>query len=67
MQLVELLTVLSLAPAILIMMTSFTWIVIVMGLPARPLGTQQLPPNQVLGRPVALHDLPGDAPDLDNG
>jgi flagellar biosynthetic protein FliP len=48
MQLVVLLTVLSLAPAILIMMTSFTRIVIVLSLLRQALGTQQLPPNQVL-------------------
>jgi len=48
MQLVIVLTVLSLAPAILIMMTSFTRIVIVLGLLRQALGTQQLPPNQVL-------------------
>jgi flagellar biosynthetic protein FliP len=48
MQMVILLTVLSLAPAILIMMTSFTRIVIVLSLLRQALGTQQLPPNQVL-------------------
>src|SRR5436309_10895184 len=48
MQLVILLTVLSLAPAILIMMTSFTRIVIVLSLLRQAMGTQQLPPNQVL-------------------
>jgi len=48
MQLIVLLTVLSLAPAILIMMTSFTRIVIVLSLLRQALGTQQLPPNQVL-------------------
>src|SRR5437762_8684375 len=48
MQLIILLTVLSLAPAILIMMTSFTRIVIVLALLRQALGTQQLPPNQVL-------------------
>jgi flagellar biosynthetic protein FliP len=48
MQMVILLTVLSLAPAILIMMTSFTRIIIVMGLLRQALGTQQLPPNQIL-------------------
>jgi flagellar biosynthetic protein FliP len=48
MQLVILLTVLSLAPAILIMMTSFTRIIIVLSLLRQALGTQQLPPNQVL-------------------
>jgi flagellar biosynthetic protein FliP len=48
MQIVVLLTVLSLAPAILIMMTSFTRIIIVLSLLRQALGTQQLPPNQVL-------------------
>ena len=48
MQIVILLTVLSLAPAILVMMTSFTRIVIVLSLLRQALGTQQLPPNQVL-------------------
>ena len=48
MQLIILLTVLSLAPAILIMMTSFTRIIIVMSLLRQALGTQQLPPNQML-------------------
>jgi flagellar biosynthetic protein FliP len=48
MQLIILLTVLSLAPAILIMMTSFTRIIIVLSLLRQALGTQQLPPNQVL-------------------
>src|SRR4051794_38173593 len=48
LQIVIMLTVLSLAPAILIMMTSFTRIIIVMSLLRQALGTQQLPPNQVL-------------------
>jgi flagellar biosynthesis protein FliP len=48
MQIIVLLTVLSLAPAILLMMTSFTRIVIVLALLRQALGTQQLPPNQVL-------------------
>lgn len=43
-----LLTVLSLAPSILIMMTSFTRIVIVLGFVRTSLGTQQMPPNQVI-------------------
>ncbi|MBL4615033.1 MAG: flagellar type III secretion system pore protein FliP [Magnetovibrio sp.] len=47
-QLVLLLTVLSLAPSILIMMTSFTRIVIVLSFLRTALGTQQTPPNQVL-------------------
>jgi flagellar biosynthetic protein FliP len=48
LQLIILLTVLSLAPAILIMMTSFTRIIIVMSLLRQALGAQQLPPNQIL-------------------
>ncbi|MCB0340983.1 MAG: flagellar type III secretion system pore protein FliP [Pseudobdellovibrionaceae bacterium] len=42
------LTVLTLAPAILIMMTSFTRIVIVLSFVRQALGTQQMPPNQLL-------------------
>jgi flagellar biosynthesis protein FliP len=48
MQIIVLLTVLSLAPAILLMMTSFTRIIIVLALLRQALGTQQLPPNQIL-------------------
>ncbi|MBF0246779.1 MAG: flagellar type III secretion system pore protein FliP [Alphaproteobacteria bacterium] len=47
-QLVLLLTVLSLAPSILIMMTSFTRIVVVLAFLRTALGTQQTPPTQVL-------------------
>lgn len=47
-KLLTLLTVLSLAPAILIMMTSFTRIVIVLAFVRNALGTQQIPPNQVM-------------------
>ncbi|MGV3489406.1 MAG: flagellar type III secretion system pore protein FliP [Tuberibacillus sp.] len=43
-----LLTVLSLAPAILILMTSFTRIVIVLSFVRTSLSTQQMPPNQVI-------------------
>lgn len=43
-----LVTILSLAPAILIMMTCFTRIIIVLGFVRTSLGTQQMPPNQVL-------------------
>ncbi len=42
------LTVLSLAPAILIMMTSFTRIVVVLSFLKQALGTQQMPPNQLI-------------------
>jgi len=47
-QVLLLLTVLSLAPSILIMMTSFTRIIIVLGLLRQAMATQQMPPNQVL-------------------
>ena len=43
-----LLTLLSLAPAIVILMTSFTRIVIVLGFVRTALATNQMPPNQVL-------------------
>lgn len=42
------LTVLSLAPSILIMMTSFTRIIVVLSFLRSALATQQMPPNQVL-------------------
>jgi flagellar biosynthetic protein FliP len=48
MQIVLLLTVLSLAPALFVMVTSFTRIVIVLAFLRQALGTQQVPPNQVL-------------------
>ncbi|TFJ94677.1 flagellar type III secretion system pore protein FliP [Lentibacillus salicampi] len=47
-QLLLLMTVLSLAPSILILMTSFTRIVIVLSFVRTSLATQQTPPNQVL-------------------
>jgi len=47
-QLMVLVTVLSLAPAILVMVTSFTRIVIVLSFLRNALGTQQTPPNSVL-------------------
>jgi flagellar biosynthetic protein FliP len=48
LQIITLLTILSIAPGILMTMTSFTRIVIVLGLTRNALGAQQLPPNQVL-------------------
>ncbi len=48
LQLLLLLTVLSLAPAILVMVTSFTRIVVVLSLVRSAIGVPQLPPNQVL-------------------
>lgn len=47
-KIILLLTVLTLAPAILIMMTSFTRIVVVLSFLRQALGTQQMPPNQLL-------------------
>jgi flagellar biosynthetic protein FliP len=47
-QLIALITVLSLAPSLLIMVTSFTRIIIVLSFLRTALGTQQTPPNQVL-------------------
>ncbi len=42
------LTVLTLAPAIMIMMTAFTRIIIVLSFVRQALGTQNMPPNQLL-------------------
>jgi flagellar biosynthetic protein FliP len=47
-QLVLMLTVLSLAPSILIMMTSFTRIVVVLSFLRTAIGIQQTPPNTVM-------------------
>jgi flagellar biosynthesis protein FliP len=47
-QLLLLLTTLSLAPALLLMVTSFTRIIIVLSLVRNAVGVPQLPPNQVL-------------------
>ncbi len=47
-QLVALITVLSLAPSILVMMTSFTRIVVVLSLLRTALGTGTAPPNAVI-------------------
>lgn len=47
-KLLLLLTVLSLAPSILILMTCFTRIIIVLSFVRTSLATQQMPPNQVL-------------------
>lgn len=47
-QLLLLLTVLSLAPSILILFTCFTRIIIVLSFVRTSLATQQMPPNQVL-------------------
>lgn len=48
LQVLFVLTVLSMAPAILLMTTSFTRIVIVLSIVRQSMGTQQMPPNQVI-------------------
>jgi flagellar biosynthetic protein FliP len=47
-KIVALLTILTVAPAILLMTTSFTRILIVLSFTRQALGTQNLPPNQIL-------------------
>jgi flagellar biosynthetic protein FliP len=48
LEMMVLLTVVSLAPAVLMMTTCFVRIAVVLGLLRQALGTQQLPPNQVM-------------------
>ena len=48
MRILVLMTVLTIAPSILIMMTSFTRIMVVLALLRQAMGAQQLPPGQVL-------------------
>lgn len=48
LRLLIILTILTLAPAILVLMTSFTRIVVVLSFVRNALATQQTPPNQVL-------------------
>lgn len=48
LQVMLLLTVISLAPALLLMTTCFVRIIVVLGLLRQALGTQQLPPTQVI-------------------
>lgn len=47
-QIVFILAILALAPSIMLMMTSFTRIIVVFGFLRQALGTQQMPPMQVL-------------------
>ncbi|NUQ61008.1 MAG: flagellar type III secretion system pore protein FliP [Pirellulales bacterium] len=47
-QVMLLLTVLSLAPALLLMTTCFVRIIVVLGILRQAIGTQQLPPSQVI-------------------
>ena len=55
LQLVALITILSIAPSVLIVVTSYTRIVVVLSILRTALGTQSAPPNAVL---VALADHP---------
>ena len=48
LQILLMLTILSLAPAILIMLTSFARVVVVLAFLRQAMGTQQMPPNQVI-------------------
>ena len=48
LQVLFVLTVFSMAPAVLLMTTSFTRIVIVLSIVRQSMGTQQMPPNQVI-------------------
>jgi flagellar biosynthesis protein FliP len=48
LQILVMLTVLTLAPAILIMMTSFTRIIVILSFVRQALGTTTMPPNQLL-------------------
>ncbi len=48
LQILLLVTVISLAPAILVMVTSFTRVIVVLSLVRNAIGIPQLPPNQVL-------------------
>jgi flagellar biosynthesis protein FliP len=48
LQIILLITFLTLAPALLVLVTSFTRIVIVLSLLRHALSTQQIPPNQVI-------------------
>ncbi len=48
LKIVAVLTVLAVAPAILLMTTSFTRILVVLGFVRQAIGTQSMPPNQVI-------------------
>jgi len=48
LQILALLTILSLAPAIMMLTTAFTRIVIIFGMLRTAIGTQSIPPNQVV-------------------
>jgi flagellar biosynthetic protein FliP len=48
LRIIVMMTVLTVAPSILLLTTSFTRIIIVLGFVRRALGTQEVPPNQVI-------------------
>lgn len=48
LQILLFMTILALAPSILVMMTSFTRIILVLHFLRQALGTQQMPPNQIV-------------------
>lgn len=48
LQILFILTILSLAPSLLIMLTSFTRIIIILSFTRNAMGTQQVPPNSVM-------------------
>ena len=48
LQILLLITILSIAPTILVMLTSFTRMVVVFSFLRQAMGTQQMPPNQVI-------------------
>lgn len=48
LQIMLILTVLTLAPAILVMMTSFTRLIVVFSFLRQAMGTQSMPPNQIM-------------------
>ena len=61
LQILLLLTVLTLAPAILVMMTSFTRLLVVFSFLRHAMGTQSMPPNQIViglaGQTVTTHGV----------
>lgn len=48
LQILILLTILSIAPTLLLMLTSFTRLIVIFSILRYAIGTQQTPPNQVL-------------------
>ena len=65
LQVLLLMTVISLAPAVLLMTTCFVRIIVVLGLLRQALGTQQLPPSQVITFDHVVFDAAGDVAGLE--